>query len=62
MKEKHFYYFKHWFVFPLSITVHTALVEYCPPGKSIEIHFLWWHWRWLVKAKDGERHDGRRVV
>jgi len=54
MKEKHFYYLKHWFVFPLSIAVHTSLVEYCRPGKSIEIHFLWWHWRWLIKEKDGE--------
>lgn len=54
MKKKHFYYYKDWFVFPFSLTVHTRLMEYVKPTSSVELHFLWWHWRWIITKKDGE--------
>ena len=37
---------KHWFVFPLSLTWNTQLVEYYPPAKRLSLHFLWWHCAW----------------
>jgi len=52
MKEKHFYFYKDWFVFPFAITLHTNCLEYYPPAKRLEVHFLWWHWRKTFYKKE----------
>ena len=52
MKEKQYYFNKNWFVFPLSITLHTNCWEYYPPANRLEIHFLWWHWKKTFYKED----------
>ena len=54
MKEKHFYFYKDWFVFPLSVTYHSKCMEIYPPCKRLEIHFLWWHWKKTFYKKEYE--------
>jgi hypothetical protein len=51
MKYKRFKFIKSWFVFPFCISFHTDLMEFYPPAKSLQIHFLWWHFRWLFLKK-----------
>lgn len=45
-KQKHFYFYKDWFVFPVAIMWESDLFEYIPKANRLTIHFLWWHWRW----------------
>lgn len=52
MKNRSF--FKDWFVFPFAVIVYTECLEYYPPKGRIELHFLWWHWRWCYSKKDKE--------
>lgn len=53
LKEKHFFYYKDWFVFPLAIVWESNLTMYRPTAKGLSIHFLWWHLRWtFVKGDD----------
>lgn len=58
MKKHELYKSKHWIVFPFAIVIHTDLMEFYPPAKSIEVHFLIWHWRWIIyREKRGCRNE-----
>lgn len=48
-KEKHFFYFKNWFVFPLAVTWESDLLYTMQKSSRLAIHFLWWHWRWTFE-------------
>ena len=45
--EKHFFFYRDWFVFPFAIEWTDNLGIYIPKVSRLSIHFLWWHWRWL---------------
>lgn len=51
MKKYRFLFSKSWFIFPLAIEVNTNCIEYYPPAKSLCVHFLWWHFRWMFFKK-----------
>lgn len=52
-KEKHLYFYKDWFVFPVAVMWERDLVEYISKASRLTIHFLWWHFRWtFVKEKN----------
>lgn len=51
MKEKHFYFYKNWFFFPLCIE-WSECPEYIKETHRLTIHFLWWHWKWTF-TKEG---------
>ena len=51
-KQKHFYYCKDWFVFPLAIEWTKDIYLYLNPTPRLAIHFMWWHWQWtFVKGE-----------
>ena len=52
IKEKHFYFYKTWFVFPFAIAIDLDCYDYIPPAKRVELHFLWWHCKWSFKKRE----------
>ena len=46
MKEKHFCFDTGCFVFPLAVVWKTDIYELVGRTSRLEIHFLFWHWRW----------------
>lgn len=42
---------RHWFVFPACLVWDGYLIEYFPPAKRLELHFLWWHLAWTFHGK-----------
>lgn len=52
MKDKHFHFDKDWFVFPFAIVWKTDCWELVGKHSRLEIHFLWFHWRWTFKRKE----------
>ena len=52
MEDKHFYFDKDWFVFPFAIVWRTDILELVGKHSRLEIHFLWFHWRWIFKRKE----------
>lgn len=51
-KEKHLFFYKDWFVFPLAIAWESGLMEYIPHASRLTIHFMWWHWKWTFFKKE----------
>lgn len=49
MREKHFHFDKDCFVFPFAIVWKTDFWELVGKHSRLEIHFLWFHWRWIFK-------------
>jgi hypothetical protein len=45
-KEKHLFFYKDWFVFPVAIGWESDLAMYVQKASRLTIHFLWWHLRW----------------
>ena len=52
-KEKHLFFYKDWFVFPVAIMWKSELMEYIPKASRLTIHFLWWHCRWTFVKREG---------
>lgn len=50
-KQKHFHYYKNWFVFPLAVAWESDLPEYIHKTSRLTIHFLWYHWRFTLLHK-----------
>lgn len=51
MKKYDFYFSENWFVFPFAISTWKH-IEYLPPRRSIQVHFLWWHFRYIFASKE----------
>lgn len=45
MKEKRYFCYKHWIVFPFA-AIWSRAYEFALPAWQLSIHFLCWHWRW----------------
>lgn len=45
MKKYDLEFIKDWFVFPIAVSISKRW-ELFPARMAIEIHFLWWHFRY----------------
>ena len=55
VKQKHLFFDKKWFIFPIAIQWESYIPAYIPSARRLSVHFLWWHFRWtfIVERKDG---------